>query len=352
LVLAALCTTAFRARAQDTEQYRVKVERLADHLEAVRARVLAAESMPALIDTVMMGPLRLLVRPERRAYVAEVATMAWDTVVTELGAGTALIPETPLFVRFAGDERYRFPEGLGQYLVRYAGDTEVAASYLARFVMRVTWESIDVVLRQWIRSPSRYAPLTEIPAEVVYVELVTAPWLAVKQCHAGDVDACARVLGLETAADTASLWYTAEEQRRAITGRGAGWWMDIRTSPDYIGCIEGDDAACAAFLNRNLWMIGHPLSANARESFLRVALELGGESALTRLARSQGQPLGSRLAVAAGIPRDSLIVVWRERILAAAPEQVVMTGPTGGTALLWVVLLAFFAMRSTRWREP
>jgi hypothetical protein len=351
VVLAALCTAPFRVKAQDTEEYRIKVERLAAHLEAVRAQVLAAESMPARIDTVVMGPLRLLVRPERRAFVAEVAARAWDSVSSELGTGTSLVPEHAVLMRFAGDERYRLPPEIGQYLVRYPGETEAVTPDLARFVMDVTWGRLDSALNQWIRSPSRYAPLTAIPAEVVYVELVTAPWQAVKRCHGGDVDACARVLGLETAADTASLWYTAEEQRRAIVGRGAGWWMDIRTSPDYIGCLDGDDTACATLLNRHLWMIGPPLSASARESILRVALEVGGDGALQRLARSEGRSVGDRLAEAAEVPRDSLIAVWRERILAAAPEQVVMTGSTGGAALLWVVLLVFLSMRSTRWRE-
>ncbi len=342
-----------RLGAQDVEHYRAKVERLAAHLDAVRAQARAADSMPAL-DTVEMGSRRFLVRPERRGFLAEAADITWDTLVTELGADTALIPDAPLLVEFARDERIRVPQGVGLYLIRHIGGTEEVAAELVRYIKLTTWEGLDADLLQWIRSPSGFAPLTKTQAEVVYTELATAPWESVRRCYDGEVAACARVLDLESAADTASLWYTPEEQRRAIERHGGSWWMTmtVRTSPDYIGCVDGDDRACAAFLNEHMWIIGWPLSVTARESMLRVALAAGGEGVLGRLAQPGAGSTGSRLAAAAGIPRDSLIALWRDRILAAAPDQVVLTGSVGGTALLWVLLLVLIAMRSTRWREP
>lgn len=347
-----VCAATSGLSAQDAEQYRAKVVRLAAHLEAVRAQVLAVESIPVGLDTVRMGPIQLLVRPDRRPLLTDVAAATWDSLVAELGADTALIPESRVLVQFAGDDRLRVPSEVGQYLVRFRGDTKEVADDLTRFFMLAMWDGLGEDLNRWIRSPSLFGPLTDIQAEVVYVELATAPWEAVKLCRASDLEACGRVLGLEAADDTVSLWYTAEEQRRAVEQSGGSWWMSVRTSPDYTGCLDGDAAACSAFLNEHRWIIGEPLSATARESLLRVALEVGGDGALGRLASSGTRSMGARLSAAAEIPRDSLIALWRERILAAAPAQVILTGATGGTALVWVLLMTFLALRSTRWRDP
>jgi len=352
LAFALVCVTASGLSAQDAEQYRVKVNRLAAHLEAVRAQVLAVESIPVRLDTVRTGPLRFLVRPERRAFLAEVAAGTWDSLVAELGADTVLIPELRLLVQFPDDERLRVPSDVGQYLVRYRGGTEEVTDDLTQFILSATWDGLDADVVRWLRSPSGLDSLSKIQAEVVYVELATAPWEVVKLCRGGDLEACGRALALETAADTVSLWYTAEEQRRAVERSGGSWWLSIRTSPEYGGCLDGDAAACSAFLNEHRWIIGEPLSATARESILRVALEVGGEGALGRLARSAAPTMVARLSVAAEVPSDSLIARWRERILAAAPAQVILTGATGGTALVWVLLSAFLALRSTRWRDP
>ncbi|MDH3290636.1 MAG: hypothetical protein OEO20_14680 [Gemmatimonadota bacterium] len=348
-----VCATASGLHAQDAAQYRDKVDRLAARLEAVRAQVLAKDSIGSPVDTVRRGPLRLLVRPERQAFLAEVADITWDTLATMLGADTLLILGSHVFVHVADDSRLRLPPDVGQYRIWRLGEPRDVAADLARFIVHTIWEGLDATLRSWLSNPAGLDSLSNTQAEAVYVDLVTAPWELVKACRAGDLEACARSLDLEVADDTVSLWYTAEEQRRRVE-KGGGTWWDIynRKLPDYIGCTGGDDAACSVYLNQHRWMIGAPLSASARESFLRVALEVGGEGALGRLARSEAPATGGRLSAAAGVPRDSLIALWRDRILAAAPAQVIITGATGWTALAWVLVLAFLALRSTRWRNP
>jgi hypothetical protein len=352
LAFALVCVTASGLSAQDAEQYRAKVERLAAHLEAVREQVLAEVSAESPVDTIRVGRLRFLVRSERQVFLAEVADITWDSLAAALGVDTLLIPESYLYLHLGGDPRPGLPSEVGRYLIRDPEDSSDVAAGLTQFILSATWEGLDADLVRWLRSPSGLDSLSRIQAEVVYVELATAPWERVKLCRAGDLEACGRVLGLETADDTVSLWYTVEDQRRAVERIGAHPGRDIRTSSDYIDCTNGDDTACSALLNQWMWLIGEPLSATARGSILQVALEIGGDGALGRLARSAAPTMGARLSVAAGVPSDSLIARWRERILAAAPAQVILTGATGGTALVWVLLLAFLALRSTRWRDP
>jgi hypothetical protein len=347
-----VCATAAGLQAQDAEQYREKVSRLAAHLEAVREQARAVDSIQR-VDTIKAGRLRLLVRHERQAFLAEVAAITWDTLVTLLGADTLLIMESHLFVHVAPDPRLRLPLDVGQYRIWNPDEPRDVAADLARFLVRTTWEGFDATLRSWLSNPAGLDSLSNTHAEAVYVDLVTAPWELVKACRAGDLEACARSLGLEVTDDTISLWYTADEQRRRVE-RAGRTWMDFRTrtSPDYLGCLGGDDAACLSLLTRRRWMIGEPVSASARESLLRVALEVGGEGSLGRLVRSEVSAMGERLSAAAGVPRDSVVAAWRTRILAAAPVQVILTGATGWTALAWVLVLAFLALRSTRWRNP
>jgi len=296
LALILACVTASAAAGQDADAYRIKVQRLAARLDAIRAEVLAEQFIQAPADTINVGRLHLVVRPERRDFLAAVAVVTWDSLATVFGADTTLISESYLHVQLRDDPRLRLPPDVGWYWIRHTDDPGEISADLTGVILRGIWERMGTDLLHWLRSPSRFDSLSGIQAEVVYVELVTAPWEAVKLCRAGDLEACARILGLVTADDTVSLWYTVEEQRRTVERRGGVRWVNVRTSPDYVGCLDGDDAACSTFLNQHLWMIGHPLSATARESMMRVALEVGGEGALGRLAVLAPLPIQKRVA--------------------------------------------------------
>ncbi len=327
--LVLLCASS-RVHAQDAEQFRMKVDRLAERFDTLRELVLTKGSIGVPTESIVVGPNQPLVRPERRTWFANVAAAAWDSLSVTLGVDTVLI--RPSLIRPSWPDQP----------AHAAGD-------LARHLLNVMWNETDASLGSWLIWITGFDSLSNTLAEVVYVELATTPWERVKACRAGDLEACARVLDVTVTGDTVSLWYTVDEQRRAVVEHSGRWWM--RMTPEHRACVDGEAGACATYLSQRRWIMGYPLSRRARDSLLRVALEIGGEGALGRLVRTHTPETGARLAAAAGIPRDSLIAVWRERILAAAPPQVIMTGRTGVTAMAWSLLLVFLALRSTRWRD-
>src|SRR5439155_1464720 len=60
--------------------------------------------------------------------------------------------------------------------------------------------------------------------------------------------------------------------------------------------------------------------------------------------------LPGRLRPAADLPLDSLLAVWRGRVLAARPEPVTLESKGAWVALSWGVIFGLLALRSTRWR--
>jgi hypothetical protein len=180
----------------------------------------------------------------------------------------------------------------------------------------------------------------------VYVELVTAPSIAVRRCYAGAVDACGAALGV-VRGDPIPVWYDASE-RRALVRQ----WRDapqLGVRPAINSCLRNEsDAACLDVLRA--LQVGPPLTNDARQSLMRLALASGGPRAFTRLSQSAGQPFERRLAMASGLPTDSLLRRWRSEIIAARPKSVTMAASFGWSALAWAVVFGLLALRSTRWR--
>jgi hypothetical protein len=71
-----------------------------------------------------------------------------------------------------------------------------------------------------------------------------------------------------------------------------------------------------------------------------MALEIGGDGALNRLFGAHG-PVRDQLALAAGIPADSLIGLWRARVEASRPVHAVAM-PALAT-MMWAGVLVLFA---------
>ncbi|HWA16883.1 MAG TPA: hypothetical protein VG817_10645, partial [Gemmatimonadales bacterium] len=117
-------------------------------------------------------------------------------------------------------------------------------------------------------------------------------------------------------------------------------------------CSAGSDAACAELL-RSLdpGQLPQPLLAESRQVLVRQALRVGGRDAYHRLMADTTASLAARFERAAGIPIDSLVVLWRNAVLAARPEPVSLpvTGALAGIG--WVLLLGYFGLRSSRWRR-
>src|SRR5205814_8919717 len=93
-----------------------------------------------------------------------------------------------------------------------------------------------------------------------------------------------------------------------------------------------------------------PLGGPMRIWLVQFALEVGGPGGFHRLTAAAGQPVDAQFAAAADMPLDSLLAVWRGRVLAARPEPVTLESKGAWVALSWGVIFGLLALRSTRWR--
>jgi len=116
-------------------------------------------------------------------------------------------------------------------------------------------------------------------------------------------------------------------------------------------CVAGGDASCTTLL-RSLppGALPKPLTDIARVSLVRDALRLGGRDGYRRLLRDPRAPIADRLAQAAGVTLDSLVVGWRNAVLAARPAPVALPWWAIGVAVGWVTMFAGCGLSSSRWR--
>src|SRR6266542_3631424 len=228
------------------------------------------------------------------------------------------------------------------------GHSRDVAFQLVRAASAAIGQGTDTALTNWLGPMLLPDATARVERSHVYVELVTAPAVAVRRCYAGVVESCAAALGT-VAGDRALLWYDAPE-RRTVVGRNLESAQHLGLYAASRACLDQEsDAACLAVLHALPWL-EPPLSNEARQSLARVALSLGCRRAFIRLAENTGRPLTQRLALAAAVPLDSLIHQWRELVIAARPRPVTLSARFAWAALGWSVVFGLLALRSTRWR--
>jgi len=359
LVLAIGATLAPpRARAQDAAALRNHVARLTQaflRAQALRAQSDTAASRRRPVDSVRVGALRLVVAPSMTAVARPAADTAWFALARTFGRAADVLERTPLVVQVEGQ-----PEGLlpvlapaRQVFAPAPPDPAILARGLVMQGAQVVGMQQDSALQTWMLS-------TLIPPlgggdrlDLVFEELVTSSRTVVRQCYEGDIDACTRALALAESRDPIRDWYDAVDRRQLVAEFNG--WERAHASASYRQCVSaGADSACIAALRAMPdWLVANvmqPLSGGARVSAIQTAIELGGPEAYDRLLASPRRPMRDRLAAAAGVSTDSLLRVWRARILAARPESLAFRAKGAWAAVLWTVLLGFLALRSSRWR--
>lgn len=164
---------------------------------------------------------------------------------------------------------------------------------------------------------------------------------AVKRCINGSALSCGTVLGLEEHDDKLAAFYGPSDYPSLVEAFGVQ-----KNEPDSVAaaverCIRSaDDVACAHMIGRV--RIGDPLPAQSRLSLVAVALEHGGAGAADRYLAATGT-IRDRLVAASGVPTDTLLLLWRDRVLASRPSHSVMSVAMAGFG--WSLLLLFVSMR-------
>ncbi|HYU29879.1 MAG TPA: hypothetical protein VEK83_12680 [Gemmatimonadales bacterium] len=340
------------AAAQDAPALERRLQKL-DVLrhDASDALVRAEKARIEPLDTLKAGSLVVVARPADAALVSQATIIAWAKLDTLYGDAVQHMAGVPLLF-FKQGQPLRNVSPAVQQLQQVMGSKEATVADVAFQLVRAASAAIgqraDTALTNWLGPMLLPDATARVERSHVYVELVTAPAVAVRRCYAGVVESCATALGI-VEGDRAPLWYDAPE-RRTVVRRNQESAQRLGLNPTIRACVEQEsDAACLQVLHALPW-IEPPLSNEARQSLARVALSLGGRRAFVRLSESSGRPLTQRLTIAAAVPLDSLIHQWRDFVIAARPRPVTLAPSFAWTALGWSVVFGLLALRSTRWR--
>jgi hypothetical protein len=117
-------------------------------------------------------------------------------------------------------------------------------------------------------------------------------------------------------------------------------------------CVQGDAAGCAHALG--IRRSGDPDAGGeyyplVRADLLLAALEQGGEGAWSRLIGNAGASVEQRLAAAAGIPVDTLLLRWRDGLLALQPDRGPLDLSSAGLILGWSAVILAAGLGIARW---
>ena len=117
-------------------------------------------------------------------------------------------------------------------------------------------------------------------------------------------------------------------------------------------CVRGDPEACAHALGLRRSSdpdAGGEYYPLVRADLVLAALEQGGEGAWARLIAEEGGSVEQRLAAAAGLPADSMLLRWRKGLLALQPDRGPLDLPAAGLILGWSALILAAGLGLTRW---
>jgi len=128
--------------------------------------------------------------------------------------------------------------------------------------------------------------------------------------------------------------------------------LDPEERATFARCVDDRaDSACVDFLHGiPLPQIPQPVTFAARNLLVSTALGLGGPGAYDRLMADTTAPVITRLEHAANAPVDRILGTWRSGVMAARPPATRVPLRDAALVLGWVGVIAFGAIRSTRWR--
>ena len=326
-------------------------QRAAQRADSSRADSLRqAREVP--VDTLQVGPLTIVTVPAQGDLARSVFGQVWDLFQPLLRGSEDLLDDHVFVFQYGWRLGGIYPAGEHIHNVQMS----------RRFGMdKLENKARDALGQALVQSlPSQAKPLGNWVGMTplnpprdwswIYRELVSTPSLAARKCYQGEVAWCWDALGVPRGDGGWESWYTPEERRLLVESRfknrlvhrGVFDKVDLLTH----GCVSlQSDAACIEVLEN--WPGRVPLGATVRASMVAEALTQGGEGAFSRLVQGQDTAILQRLAQAAGMSPDSLATRWRERVLAARPNNHAGLLRSPASLFLWILLLLFFATRST-----
>ena len=254
----------------------------------VRDSLAAARATELHTDTVLVGPFLFVNRTPPAASAVAALQTAWDAHAAMAGAAAGRLSGTVISQDLDGSELGN-PQRVIRFAPRPGRSTPDHIAAAERAVVSALHAALPGDVLVWLGGGAFGHP---DPLVWAYRDLATSGSRPARRCFGGEVDAC----------------------MLAMTGDSAGLMRPV-----------------------------------TRVSLLQLALELGGDGSYSRLF-DDSTDIATRLARASGRTTEELIVTWRHEVQDARPRVHAGVARAGMWTIVWLLGLATFATRSTRWR--
>ncbi len=354
-------TSAQAAPRTELKLQRVRLDTLTAQWRRAKARLDAFDDSIArsrtLLDTIVVGHLRVLVSKSMRERIQPAVAATWVHLDSIFGNAAVMLDRHQFVVRQLLDmpdtisigavmrPGFRFPKGreIEKLWGRFS-DTLVLRGLTIGATHLLSAE-MDSSFSRWLYSDLNPDTVSTFHWTQTRLELLSSSATVAQRCYNGDIKACRITLRLEPVADRATEWFDADGRRKFFQ-QTFPWRY---RSPLEDSCREGNDAACIAAIRQMRLFTPFPATAVLVSSVTQTALRLGGRNSLERLIKSKAPPERA-LAEAAGVPLDSVLKVWQRNARdARMPSQDVSLG-IAATSLMWIAVCGALSLRSSRWR--
>ncbi|MGH7532136.1 MAG: hypothetical protein ACREL4_02485, partial [Gemmatimonadales bacterium] len=319
-------------------------------LRAVAGAIRGAghQDLPARLDTLSAGPLRVITNPSPLP-VRQALGPAWAILDSLFGSALDTMTAHPYFLE-ATDPDTAVPPPVHPWGLPRSWDID-SATLVRDLATILPVPAPDGALREWLGGTVQPTFRARQDAEAAYVDLVTSPYQIARRCFTGDLTACGSALSLDAGSYRVSRWYLTAEERRRVAMGFAAYFDDAARRPMFRACGAGSDSTCVALLtSMDPATLPKALQGGSRQTVLRLALRLGGHDAWHRLTEDSSQAMGDRIAAAAGIPLDSLLARWQRAILATRPAPLALAPWMIAAGVGWVAAFGLLGLASSRWR--
>ncbi len=349
-VIAALILGASgTAQAQTAAEFRQRLEALSRSSRQISETLATLNSTPApLVDTIRTGGLLVVAARSVSGRARAGVDSAWERLARTYGTRANAAAGTPIVLQYEDQVEGELPfdqaKGIG-VPIPISARVDLVADRIVTGASPTIYRTADRRLQDWAPHPPNPSIL-EANTVALYAEMATSPWHTARECFIGRLDECRRALGI-SGEDPVLDWFDATDRRHYVLE----YLKYLPASESRLAaCTGNDDAACIALMRLAPREPDPPLGITTRVLLLALALDAGGRNAFDRLLDNPARPLEVRLAAAAEIPVDSLIGRWRSRVLAVRPKTVAADERAAWGAVVWSVLFALAALRSSRWR--
>jgi hypothetical protein len=310
------------------------------------ARLTRATALRRGENPVGAGDLMVIADYPDSIPLREATRRAWGVLSSTYGSQASALTAQPIRLAVMFSDRQVVTAG------RHVPH-RVTVDELERTLLGMTGvPKVDSRFSRWLGNTVHPVLDTVADRAGAYDQLVTAGSTAATSCFKGVLEGCVDVLQIPEDSLFFLTVYDAAQRRGTVAATRSPDMIEPAEHEKYSHCVDDHvDSACIEFLRGiPLGQIPQPVNFEVRNLLVSTALSLGGPGAYDRLMADSTAPVATRLERAANAPLERIVGTWRSNVMGARP---VGTGVAAGDAVIavgWVGLIAFGAIRSTRWR--